>query len=355
MAKLMNIVFIVLLTLWILDKLFWLKEMMWSGWLLLDIIYVFWIIAWFVTLVKWWSFLVDGSSSVATKYKIPPIVIWLTILSFWTSAPEFFVNVIAAAKGETDIMISNIIWSNIANLLLILWTASLIIPLTVNNNTVFKEIPFSLLAVIVLFVLLNDTFFVTWADFWFLSRWDWIILLLFFVIFMYYVFSLAQKWDIDWVDDLEAKLLPTSLIMIVLWLLWLYIWWELIIDNSSILAWRLWASDILIWATIVAIWTSLPELVASVMAALKNQAQMAVWNVIWSNIFNIFWITWVWALITDVNFDPKLNIDMILLTLSTFLVLFFVYSRKDRKISRNEWIFMLIMYVFYIGFLIYRW
>lgn len=323
----------------------------------------FLIIFWLFILWKAADYLVDWAGSVAKIYNISPIVIGLTILAFGTSAPEFFVNVLAAIKWQTDLLISNIIWSNLSNLLLILGIASIIAKwLPVNNNTLFKEIPFSFLAVLVLLFLAND-YFIDGIDYKnlnfpfsdYISRIDWLVLLSFFVVFMYYVFSIAKSWDIEWLEEIKKYGLFKSIFLIFFWFLGLYLWWELIVNNAKIIATQMWISQILIWSTIVAIWTSLPELVASIVAALKKQIDMAVWNVIWSNIFNIFWIWGISSVIIPVWFDRSLNIDMFILLFSTFLIFLFVYLRKDRKITFYLGIILVFLYLFYLIYTISRW
>ena len=328
-----------------------------------NLLNLFLIILWLFILVKWADYLVDWAGSVAKIYKISPIVIGLTILAFGTSAPEFFVNVLAAFKWQTDLLISNIIWSNLSNLLLILGIATIIAKwLPVNNNTLFKEIPFSFLAVLILIFLANDYLIdkinfkelgYNFSDY--ISRIDWLILLSFFAVFMYYVFSIAKNGDIEWLDELKMYSLPKSIFYILLGFLGLYLWWELIVSNAENIAKSIWISQILIWSTIVAIWTSLPELVASVVAALKKQVDMAVWNVIGSNIFNIFWIWWASAVLMPVWVDRSLNIDMFILLIATFVVFLAVYLRKDRKIVFPIGVFLVILYIWYLIFTICRW
>ena len=248
-------------------------------------------------------------------------------------------------------------------MLLILWIAAILAKwLPVNNNTLYKEIPFSLLAVIVLFILANDKFIdkIDYTFLWFsfsdyISRIDWLILLSFFIVFMYYVFSIAKNGDIGWLEELNIYTLPKSIFYLIIWLLGLYLWWELIVNNAKIIAKNLWVSEILIWSIIVAIWTSLPELVSTIVASLKKQVDMAIWNIIGSNIFNIFWIGGVSAVISPVWFEKSLNIDMFILLLSTLIVFLFIYLRKDKKLIWKIWILLVVLYILYLIFTVYRW
>ncbi len=321
------------------------------------------IIIWLFILLQWWDYLVDWSGSIAKIKKIPPIVIWLTIISFGTSAPEFFVNVLAAIKWQTDLLISNIIGSNLSNLLLILGLAAIIAWwLKVNNNTLYREIPFSFLAVLILLILSNDLLidWLDWKVLWFelsnyISRIDWLILLSFFIIFLYYVFSISKNWDINWLEDINQYWWLKSLSYVILWILWLYIWGELIVNNAKLLAEKIGISQILIWSTIVAIWTSLPELVATIIAAIKKQTDMAVGNIIWSNIFNIFWIWWASSIIKPVWVEMSLNIDMIILLIATFIVFISIYVTKEKKVTSIIWFLLIWLYIGYLFFTILRW
>ncbi len=309
-------------------------------------------------LLLWWDLLVDWSVSIAKKFNISPLVIWLTIISFWTSAPEFFINVLASLKWESQLLLSNIIWSNLANILLILWVSSLVAKwyLKVRDSTLYREIPFSLLAVFVLFFLVNDIF-IDWANANILSHVDGLVLLSFFIVFLYYIYSLMQTDRKSLEENDEDIKLPflLSIVLVVLWILWLYFGGEMVVNNATWFAEKLWISSFLIWATIVAIWTSLPELVASVVSSWKWYTDMAIWNVIWSNIFNIFWIWWVSAVINKISFDSKYDIDILILIVATLILFFSIYFSKSKSLNKLVWFIFVILYVFYIGFVIWRW
>ena len=352
MKKIYTFVFLLILGIisWFLN---WFYQSLWTIGILICFCLI---ILWIYLLVGWGDLLVDWSVSIAKKFKISPLVIWLTVVSFGTSAPEFFINVLASLKWHTELLLSNIIWSNLANLLLILWISAVISKKTlkIKDNTLFNEIPFSFLATVVLFFMVNDKI-IDWDKFNVLSRIDWLLLLSFFVIFMYYVYSLikSDKGSIN-INGANLDFLTAS-IFIFLGILWLYFGWELVVKNAAFFAQKLGVSMFLVWATIVAIWTSLPELVASVVSALKGHTDMAVWNVIGSNIFNIFWIWWISSILHPVPFQTKYNIDIIFLiivTLSMFLAVFF---SKSKNIWKLMWFVYVLLYIWYICFVIWRW
>ncbi len=314
-------------------------------------------ILWLTTLIYAWDKLVDGSSNIAYRLKIPAIVVWLTVVSFWTSAPELVVSMMAALNGSADISIANVVGSNIVNLLFILWVSAFIFPITVNKWTLRYEIPFSLIITFILFVLLNDVFFKSSLDTNILSRLDGLVLLALFAIFMYYIYRIIKIW---WSNDVENEetpktfWIPTSIFYIVLWIFGLYLWGNLTVWWASYIAKQMWVSELLIWATIVAIWTSLPELVASIIAAKKKQSDLAIWNVIWSNIFNILWILWATWVVTNINFNTKMTFDIILLMIITFILIVFSKFSKDNKLWKLFWVIFMLIYVLYTVFIIIR-
>ena len=244
----------------------------------------------FVLLIKGADLLVDGASSLAKRLKVSDLVVGLTVVAFGTSAPELSVNVLSAIKGTTDIAIGNILGSNIANVLLILGISSIIYPLFVSKGTVWKEIPLSLLAAILVAVLANDQI-IDKQSYSVLSRIDGAILLLFFIVFLYYSFSIAKSIEgiDDYVTTRQQKVFH-SIIFIVLGLIGLTLGGKWIVDAAVFIAQKLNISTKLIGLTVVAVGTSLPELATSVVAAIKKNPEIAIGNVVGSNIFNIFFI-----------------------------------------------------------------
>jgi len=238
-------------------------------------------------LIKGADLLVDGSASITKKLNISSIVIGLTIVAFGTSAPEFIVNIFASVQGNSEIAVGNILGSNIANILLILGISAIIYPITAKKNTVLKEIPLSLLAAVVLGLMANDMI-IDGAGFSGITRIDGFILLSFFIIFLYYTFGITKS-DEDIVEE-EIKVFSYSkaIIFILLGLAGLVIGGKWIVDGAIKIAEILNISQSLIGLTIVAIGTSLPELATSAIAAYKKQSDIAIGNVVGSNIFIFF-------------------------------------------------------------------
>lgn len=312
-------------------------------------------VIWFVILIKWADLLVSWASSIALKFKISPLVIWLTIVAFWTSTPEFAVNLFSAVEWKTDLAIWNILWSNIANILLILWITAIIYPISAKISTVWKEIPFAFLWALMLWILANDVL-IDWSETSLLSRIDWFVLIGFFVIFLYYTFWIAKvKWD-KTEDEEEIKEIPLwkSIVYIIIWLTWLTLWWKWIVDWATLIASNFWMSEAVIGLTVVAIWTSLPELATSIVAALKKQSDIAIWNVVWSNIFNIFWILWVTSIIKPIPFNPTSNIDILMTIFASFVLFISMFLFKRHKIDKLEWIAMVLIYLSYIWYLLFN-
>lgn len=309
----------------------------------------------FVLLVKGADIMVDGSSSVARKFGISSFVIGLTVVAFGTSAPELIVSALASYNGSEGIALGNIIGSNLSNTLLILGVAAVISPLVVNKNTINKEIPFSLLAVTAAGLLVNDII----IDHAFpnsLTRIDGMMLILFFIIFMYYTFGISKVGVMEKLgaDKVEERSIFVSVFMIVLGLAALGLGGKFIVDGGVEIAQMFGLSEALIGLTIVAIGTSLPELATSAMAAYRGKADMAVGNVVGSNVFNILWVLGVSAIINPIKFDPLLNIDLILLFSVTVLLLFLVYIGKKNVLSKTEGFTLVGIYVLYMVYLVHR-
>ncbi len=305
----------------------------------------------FMLLIKGADFLVDGASALAVRYSVSQIVIGLTIVAFGTSTPELVVNILSSLQKQPDIAFGNIIGSNIVNILLILGIAGIIYPIKTERNTVWKEIPFSLLAGVILFVLCNDRLFSGGADV--LSRGDGIILLIFFIIFMIYTFGIAK---VESRDEAEVIILSTTRIIlyILIGLLGLFIGGKLVVDNSVKLARLLGVSEKLIGLTIISIGTSLPELFTSAVAAFKKQSDIAIGNVVGSNIFNVFFILGISSVISPLPFQGALNMDIYVLIGVSALLFLTMFTGKKRTLDRWEAIMFVIFYIIYIVFLIIR-
>jgi cation:H+ antiporter len=257
--------------------------------------------------------------------------------------------VFAAYKGHADIVYGNILGSNIFNLLGILGIAGLISPLIVQASTVWKEIPLSLLAVVILYLLSNSIF--TQNEL--LSRWDGIILLLVFAFFLYYVFRQLKEENTVSVEEQHKEFTIFKIIVfIVLGLALLVVGGRLVVNNAVKIAEFLGISQTIIGLTIVAVGTSLPELATSVVAAIKKNNDIAVGNIIGSNIFNIFFIMGVSSLIRPIEYNTKFNFEMYFLSFGTILVFIAMFSGKKRRLDRWEAGILLLMYVGYTILLI---
>ncbi|MDD2656213.1 MAG: calcium/sodium antiporter [Patescibacteria group bacterium] len=295
--------------------------------------------------------LVKGSASIAKKLGISSIVIGLTVVAFGTSAPEMVVNLMSISKGTTDLAIGNIIGSNIANILLILGVTAIIFPLAVKKGTTYKEIPFALLAVLLVALFGND-FIVNKIGDNILSRTEGIALLTFFVIFLYYTFGLSKVEGEH--EDIKTYKVGTSFLLFLIGLAGLIIGGKMIVDNAIILAKLAGMSERLIGLTIVAIGTSLPELATSIVAALRKQADIAIGNVIGSNIFNVFWILGLTATIAPLPVNANINFDILFACFATLLFLLFMFIGKKHKLDRWQGIFFVILYVAYLTFIIMK-
>ncbi len=305
-------------------------------------------------LVKGAGFLVDGASSLAKRLKISELVIGLTVVAFGTSSPELVVNIFATIQGNTDIAIGNILGSNTFNSLFILGISAVVFPLTVTNNTVWKEIPLSFLAAILVIILGNDQL-IDKNNFSLLSRIDGLILLSFFIVFMYYILGTLKRNDII-VERVVTKQfgLAKSLFWIVIGLIGLCIGGKLVVDGAVFIVHKLGVSERLIGLTIVAMGTSLPELATSVVAASKGNANIAVGNIVGSNIFNIFFILGLSSVINPLPFSANFNIDAGITILASFILFISMFTGKKYLIDRWEGIFYILFYVVYVIFLINR-
>ena len=277
-------------------------------------------VAGFFVLIKGADILVEGSSSLARRFNVSDLVIGLTVVAFGTSTPELFVNVIASIKGNVDIAIGNVLGSNISNIFLILGISSLIYPLKVTEGTVWKEIPFSLLAIIALAIMVNGAFINNETQN-VLSRSDGLLLLLFFAIFIYYSCSIAASVDgmDEHVPSSEYSLFRST-IMVIIGLVCLIFGGKWIVDGAVTLAVTLGMNENLIGLTILAIGTSLPELATSAAAASKKKVDIAVGNIVGSNIFNILLVLGISSVVKPLPFSNSSNIDIGAVIFASFLL-----------------------------------
>ncbi|HLD81767.1 MAG TPA: calcium/sodium antiporter [Patescibacteria group bacterium] len=306
----------------------------------------------FALLVKGADILVDGSSSIAKKFGISDLVIGLTIVAMGTSAPELVVNIIASIKGNSDIAIGNVVGSNIANILLILGVASIIYPLSITKGTAYKEIPLNMLAVALLFVLAND-FLIDGMNFSMITRSDGIAFFGFFLIFLYYTFGIAKVKGKE-KDDIKKYHPLIAALLVVGGIVCLTIGGKLVVDAAVSIASRFGISQSLIGLTIVAIGTSLPELATSAVAAWKKSADIAVGNIVGSNIFNIFWILGLSSIIHPIPLNSINNFDILVCFLATVLLFIFMYTGKKNTLERWQGIIFIGIYTSYLSYLVIR-
>ena len=305
----------------------------------------------FVVLIKGADWLVIGASSLARKHNVSDLAIGLTVVAFGTSAPEMVVNVFAAIQGHQDIAFGNVIGSNNFNLFVILGIAGLITPLAVQSSTIYREIPLSLFAAILLFLLANDFFI---SDKLLLSRIDGLVLLAMFVLFLLYISNQLSK---DIREPEEHHKQYTSLriwVLIVAGLTGLVAGGRLVVDNAINIATDFGISEKIIGLTIVAAGTSLPELATSVVAAVRKNNDIAVGNIVGSNIFNIFLILGVSSLINPLQYDRSFNGDIYFLAAGTVALFLLMFTGGRKKLDRWEAAILLSAYILFTVLFVVR-
>jgi cation:H+ antiporter len=295
--------------------------------------------------------LVRGASSLARRFHVSELAIGLTIVAFGTSTPELIVNIFAGIAGNSDIAFGNVIGSNIFNILLILGVSGLIRPLAAQHSTTWKEIPFSLLAALALWMLVKDvSLFGHEANA--LTRFDSGVLLAFFLGFLLYVWKSMKQEPGDETTEEHTLPLPISLGATAIGLLALFGGGRLVVSHAIELAQLLGVSDKLIALTIVAGGTSLPELATSAVAAYRNKPDIAIGNIVGSNIFNFFFILGVSGTITPLAYPSSFDFDMIVLVAATLALFLFMFTGKRHKLDRWEAGLFLCCYVAYTAWLL---
>ena len=314
----------------------------------------------FAFLVKGADFFVEGSSSIAKKLKVPPIIIGLTIVAMGTSLPETAVSVTASLVQNNELAVSNVVGSNIFNLMFVIGVCSILTPIMVQKATVVRDIPLSLGCALVLLVLgisrLGDKAGMT------LGHADGVI---FLIVFAGYIFTMVrsamkaraagQKVEIEGVeecDNMKELSYGKSILFLIVGAAAIAFGGDLTVDTASRIAIELGMSQTLVGLTIVSIGTSLPELVTSVVAARKNEVDMAVGNAVGSNIFNILMVLGISSAISPVALIRENIIDIVLLMVFSVMVWIFAGTRK--KIERKEGIIMVVVYLVYCAYIIAR-
>ncbi|MBK5215518.1 MAG: calcium/sodium antiporter [Candidatus Pacebacteria bacterium] len=309
----------------------------------------------FIFVIKGAGLLVDGASSVAKKFNVSNLVIGLTIVALGTSSPELVVNIISSLNGSTDIAIGNILGSNIFNTIFILGIIAIFYPIKVTKGTVWKEIPFSLLAALMVGIMSADIF-LEGRVFSEISRIDGIVLLFFFIIFIYYTFGISKDVSGEMPSDEQPKIFTIwkSVFFILLGLAGLVIGGKWVVDGAVLVATKFGMSQSLIGLTIVAIGTSLPELVTSVVAAMKKNVDMAVGNVVGSNIFNVFFVLGTSATIKSLPFNTSSIVDVGMASLASLLLFFFMFIGKKHTLERWQGFLFVLIYIVYIIYIVMR-
>lgn len=314
-------------------------EMLWAAVVL---------IAGFVLLIKGADFFVEGSSSVAKRLRVPSIIIGLTIVAMGTSLPECAVSLTASMSGQNALAVSNVVGSNIFNLMVVTGFCAIFASLPIDKNTLKKEFPFSIVCAVLLLVMGYMGMSV--------GRMDGVILLAFFAVYIVSMVRSALKARAEGqqTEDDEYKILPVwkSLLFIIGGMVAIKFGGDFVVDGAVVIAKGFGLSENLIGLTVVACGTSLPELVTSIVAAKKNEVDMALGNVIGSNVFNILFVLGIAASISPIAFIMENVIDIILLVLMSALV--WVFGWTKQKIDRKEGILMLVIYAVYLVYICVR-
>lgn len=306
----------------------------------------------FVFLIVGADWLVEGSSSIAKRIGVSDIVIGLTIVSMGTSAPELLVNVIASLKGNADIGIGNILGSNISNIFLILGLSALIYPLKIQRNTTWKEVPLNMIAAITLFIMANDIM-IDQANTSVLSRGDGLILMIFFLLFMSYTLGLA-KLGKEKMDVIHKHSVFKALALTILGIIGLAYGGQWVVNGAIAIAQNFGLSEVLIGLTIVAVGTSLPELATSAVAAYKKNTDIAIGNVVGSNLFNVFWVLGLSAVIQPLSFNNLINTDILVFLVATILLFLVAFTKNKYQVDRYQGGVFVLAYIVYLIFLVWR-
>ncbi len=306
-----------------------------------------------VFLIKGADFFVEGSSKIAERLKIPKLIIGLTIVAFGTSAPEAAVSILASIKGQNDIAIANVIGSNVFNLLATVGIVSIIRPMGVHKSVIIKELPFAILACFMLFVLSFDNIFnQQTVDL--LDRADGLILLMVFGIFIYslIIFALNSQKAPDREASNQRIPIAINLVKTVGGLVCIILGGRVVVDNAVSIAQSLNISESIIGLTIVAAGTSLPELVTSLVAIKKGESDIALGNVVGSNIFNIFFVLGISAAIAPLPVSGYVFYDVIIMTVVS--IISYIFAATNQVINRKEGACMVVCYLGYLGYILIR-
>lgn len=310
----------------------------------------------FVLLIKGADWLVSGATAIAGRFGVSELIIGLTIVSMGTSLPELIISILASLNGNAGLAIGNVLGSNIANILLILGVTALICKLPVYRNTILSELPFSLAAVLLVGFLANSSLADEPDQNLLISRGDGFIMLFFFLLFMVYILMMAREDKKKQTDSnlSEPAPLGKNLLLIAAGVACLFLGGKWVVDGAVHIAGLFGWSETFIGLTVVALGTSLPELVTSVMAAIKKNTDIAVGNAIGSNIFNLLWILGISAVVRPLPFDVISNTDIMAVVAATCLIFIALIFGRRLEIRRIEGILFLLAYAAYMVFIIQR-
>ncbi|WP_405243702.1 calcium/sodium antiporter [Lentisalinibacter salinarum] len=306
-----------------------------------------------VVLIKSADFLVAGASSIAARVGISSLVVGLTIVSFGTSLPEMLVTMVSGLRNNADLAIANVIGSNIANVLLVMGVAAIVRPLRVQDSTVVSEIPFSLTAALLVGFLANAALFSPVHEL-SISRLDGGILLFFFVLFMLYVYKMSREQAAEAAEASDVLGTTRASIYIVGGIVGLYFGGGWVVDGAVGIAQWLGVDDALIGLTVIAIGTSSPELVASAVAAYRNQSDIAVGNVVGSNIFNLLWVLGLTSSVVELPFEVISNTDLVMVIASSAMIIIALAITRNNTILRSHGIAFVTLYAAYLVYVLSR-
>ena len=314
------------------------------------IISILLLIVGFVTLIKGADFFVDGASGIAGNFKVSKMLIGLTIVAFGTSAPEFAVSVKSLISGNVDLVLGNVFGSNILNIFLILGIAALFHPLSVKNNTVKKELPITMMMTVAFAVLLSDQLFDKRLMNSF-TRGDGIVLVLFFSVFIYYLIAMTKN-KVDVEPDVKVLPMKKSILYSIVGVLGIVLGSHFVVDSAVVIAEALGVTERMISLTIIALGTSLPELVTSVTATRKGEYDIAIGNVVGSNIFNIGMVVGIpVAIFGGIPIVVFSYLDLLMMVIAS--VMLFMFSFDDYKITKVEGIIFLLMFTIYYIYVVF--
>ena len=307
-------------------------------------IQVVFLIVGFVLLIKGADFFVDGSSNIASILKIPTLIVGLTIVAFGTSAPEAAVSITSSIAGSNELAVSNVIGSNLFNMLLIIGLCALLNELKIGHDVLGKDLPF----LVIITVILTGIIFIGWN----ISQIEGIILLIILILYIaLLVYKAKNSKESEIVDEPKMSILR-SVIYIVGGIAGIVIGADFVVDSASFIAMAFGMSETLVGLTIVAIGTSLPELVTSLTAMKKDQNQLVIGNVIGSNIFNILFVLGASSAITPIAINPNMIIDILLMLGVT--ILFFIFGKTQDKYDKKEGFVLVLIFIIYMAFAIIR-